>query len=50
MLINLYGLTRTTMYNLVLHEMAHVFLLYHGIYYVLCQQVALYMQLSELKW
>lgn len=49
MLINPYGLTRTTMYNVVLHEIAHVFLLDHGIYYVLCQQVALYRQLSDLK-
>lgn len=32
MLINPYGLTRTTMYNVVLHEMAHVFLLDHGEY------------------
>lgn len=32
MLINPYGLIRTTMYNVVLHEIAHVVLLDHGEY------------------
>jgi hypothetical protein len=32
MLINPYGLTKNTIYNVILHEMAHVFLLDHGEY------------------
>lgn len=32
MVINPYGLTRKTLYNIILHEMTHIFLLGHGEY------------------